>query len=297
MAGKARMGRFRKVDTRIWGDAKFRSLSDPPSGATAFLFLLTHPHMTSLGAMRATMAGLAAERGWPETAWRTACQPALAQGMVEVDEKASYVGLPNFIKYNPPESPSVVQSWVKVLDLVPECPLRALQLQRIKAFITVYGRAWRTAWPTACEAACLQGVPHPEPDPEPDPEPEIRQEIVAGSSDEKRQADPSSGNHQPVWPEDMKDVREALEKLEVLEFFNDPLYWRRIDAATAHSKVAYLDELGKCVIHFAGEGGASCPTTKRGWKKAYTTWIKRNLNWETIREARKGFDDSRAKGS
>ncbi len=44
------MGRYRKVETRIWNDATFRSLSD--DGKLLFLFVLTHPSQTSLGAMR-----------------------------------------------------------------------------------------------------------------------------------------------------------------------------------------------------------------------------------------------------
>jgi len=50
------MSRYRKVDPRIWNDAKFRSLDD--QGKLAFFFLLTHPHMTAIGAMRASIPGL-----------------------------------------------------------------------------------------------------------------------------------------------------------------------------------------------------------------------------------------------
>ena len=53
------MGRYRKIDPRIWNDEAFRALSD--RGKLVFLFILTHPHMTSLGAMRASTLGLAAE--------------------------------------------------------------------------------------------------------------------------------------------------------------------------------------------------------------------------------------------
>jgi hypothetical protein len=56
------MSQYRKVDTRIWNDAQFCGLSD--DGKLVFLLLLTHPNMTSLGAMRATLAGLAEEIGW-----------------------------------------------------------------------------------------------------------------------------------------------------------------------------------------------------------------------------------------
>jgi hypothetical protein len=55
------MARYRKIDPRIWNDAKFRALLD--DAKFVFMLLLTHPHMTALGAMRATLAGSAAELG------------------------------------------------------------------------------------------------------------------------------------------------------------------------------------------------------------------------------------------
>ncbi len=58
------MSKYRKIDPRIWNDEHFRPLSD--SAKLLFLFLLTHPHLTALGAMRATPAGLADELRWSE---------------------------------------------------------------------------------------------------------------------------------------------------------------------------------------------------------------------------------------
>ena len=58
------------MDPRIWNDAKFRDLSD--NAKLVFFMLLTHPNMTALGAMRATVAGLAEEMGWEPEAFREA---------------------------------------------------------------------------------------------------------------------------------------------------------------------------------------------------------------------------------
>ena len=126
------MAKYRKIDPRIWNDAKFMSLSD--DGKLAFLFLLTHPHMTALGAMRATLAGLAEEIGWETEAFREAFREALAEGMAKHDKKACLVALPNFIKYNKPESPNVIKAWDQALDLLPECSLKAEIIQHVKAF-------------------------------------------------------------------------------------------------------------------------------------------------------------------
>ncbi|MDO9002830.1 MAG: hypothetical protein Q7V20_05195 [Aquabacterium sp.] len=116
------MARYRKIDPRIWNDAKFRELGD--NGKLVFFMLLTHPNMTALGAMRATLAGLAEELGWQPEAFRKAFLDVLSKGMAEHDSKACLVALPNFLKYNPPESPNVVKAWLSALDLLPECGLK-----------------------------------------------------------------------------------------------------------------------------------------------------------------------------
>ena len=145
------MARYRKVDSRIWNDAKFAGLSD--NGKLVFFMLLTHPNMTALGAMRATIPGLAAEMGWQAEGFREAFREALSKGMAEHDEKACFVALPRFLKYNPPESPNVVKAWVGALDLLPECDLKSLVIQRAKAFTEGmtegYAKAFREAFAKA----------------------------------------------------------------------------------------------------------------------------------------------------
>ena len=52
------MARYRKISPCIWNDAKVRGLSD--KGKLTLFLLLTHPNMTSLGALRANLPGLPA---------------------------------------------------------------------------------------------------------------------------------------------------------------------------------------------------------------------------------------------
>lgn len=151
------MSRYRKIDTRIWNDEKFRDLSD--AGQLAFLFVLTHPSMTALGAMRATIPGLAAEKGWTTEAFGKAFGEALAKGMVEHEEKASCVALPNFLRYNPPENPNVVKAWASSLDLIPEGGLKTLTMQRAKAFLKGKTKAFAEALPKAFAEAFAEGAP------------------------------------------------------------------------------------------------------------------------------------------
>lgn len=154
------MARFRKIDPRIWNDEKFRGLSD--AGKLAFLFLLTHPHMTALGAMRATLAGLAEELGWQTEAFREAFREALAKGMADHDSEACLIALPNFIRYNGPESPNVVKAWVGSLDLLPECSLKTRVIARAKAFAEALPKAFREALPEAFAKTYPKSMPYQE---------------------------------------------------------------------------------------------------------------------------------------
>lgn len=150
------MSRFRKIDPRIWNDEKFRLLSD--HGKLVFFLLLTHPNMTSLGAMRATLPGLAEEIGWTAEGFREAFREGLQQGMIEHDGKAHLIALPAFLKYNSPESPNVIKAWANSVDLLPECNLRTATISRLfdlaesksqafqKAFREAFGEAFGEAW-------------------------------------------------------------------------------------------------------------------------------------------------------
>ena len=176
------MGRFRKVDSRIWNDEKFRALSE--RGQLCFFYLLTHPHMTSLGAMRATPEGLAAELGLSTRAYRRQLGAMVDSGMVEIDTRASFVALPNFLRYNLPESPNVIKAWASALDLIPECPLKIQAVRRAcaateeiasasqspdtwrKAFREAFGEGFGEDYPEDFGKA----MPNPEPEPEPKPE-------------------------------------------------------------------------------------------------------------------------------
>jgi len=160
------MSKYRKIDPRIWNDEKFRGLTD--KGKLAFLFVLTHPGMTMLGAMRHTIPGLASELGWKTGSLREALREAFDKAMLKVDESASFVWAPKFLKYNPPESPNVVKSWESALDLLPECSLKSKLVIHTKAFAEDLPEAFVKALPEAFRKA----IPNQEQEQEPEQEPE-----------------------------------------------------------------------------------------------------------------------------
>jgi hypothetical protein len=88
--------------------------------------------------------------------------------MVEADEKASFLTLPNFLKYNRPESPNVLKAWAGAFDLLPECHLKSLLWNRLKDFAEALTKAFREAFAEAFGKA----LPIPEPEPEQEQEQE-----------------------------------------------------------------------------------------------------------------------------
>ena len=184
------MARYRKVDPRIWNDAKFMGLSD--SGKLALFFVLTHPNMTAVGAMRHTIPGMAAELGWSSEAFREAFLEGCDKGIVKHDEKASFVWLPNFIKYNQPESPNVVKAWFSALDLLPECQMRNELIQHVKDFLKGFAKGFQ------------EGFAEATPKSMPNQEQEQEQEQKKESLPEK----PETGSHGDEYSLPCKDGTE-----------------------------------------------------------------------------------------
>jgi hypothetical protein len=105
--------------------------------------------------MRASIPGLAAEIDMELETFQKAFQEISAKGMAAHDKSTCFLWLPNFLKYNPPESPNVVKAWPQALELLPECEmksglcktLRTITEGLSKAFREAYREAFREAMP------------------------------------------------------------------------------------------------------------------------------------------------------
>lgn len=137
------MARYRKIDPRIWNDAKFMRIG--PMGQMLFLYVLTHPNMTMLGMLRSTKEAIAFERGWDLSAYNQVFDLALTLGLIEYDT-VGLIACPNFLKYNEPESITVVKSWGKIQDFLPECDLYFKYLKRAKEYCQKRGQAFENAF-------------------------------------------------------------------------------------------------------------------------------------------------------
>lgn len=129
--------RYRTLDTRTWGDARFRALSAPgPSGQVLWLYLLLGPHVTALpGLFVAGEMALAEALGWPIAGLRKCFGELHQQGMAKADWRCRVVYLPNAIKYNPPQNRNQLVGWRKLWDEIPECPLKVEAWQSFKSYV------------------------------------------------------------------------------------------------------------------------------------------------------------------
>lgn len=114
------MARYRKIDPRIWNDAKFSSLSN--DAKLLFIFLLTSPQTQMIGAVPMRAESVAAELNFDMERYGIRYQELYDVGIAEYDDRGLY-WVKNFLKYNSPDNPKVVISWRECLDFLPECPL------------------------------------------------------------------------------------------------------------------------------------------------------------------------------
>jgi hypothetical protein len=156
--------RWRKIEPRMWGDEKFRSLSPmQPCGQGLWIYLLTGSHTGPIpGLFRAGRAALAEDLEWTQEAFDKAFQEIFALGMVKADWKARVVWIQNAIKCNPPQSPNVVTSWGGEWQLIPECALKGGAYQVLKSCAYECGESFREAFDKALPKPFAKTMPNQE---------------------------------------------------------------------------------------------------------------------------------------
>lgn len=152
------MARYRKIDTRIWNDRKFRELDD--KSKLAFFLVLTHPDTNQLGMLRSRSVALAMELGWHPDVMSDAILTLCRMDMLMVDDKAGFIFIPNFLKYNPPNGPNAVKGWAGLIDLMPECELLTHALYHLKPFIDGLSYGLRNAIPNDIKDAISHAIPN-----------------------------------------------------------------------------------------------------------------------------------------
>lgn len=157
------MARYRKVSVRIWGDRKFRELSQ--NAQLLFFYLLTGPETTNIPGIVLTCPEIAGSRIWGfdtvsgthsirfpdgplEVVERS--EKAFAElekiGLIKTDRSAKIVWLPNAIRHNQPDGPCQVLGWKKVWPELPDSDLIPYIIEEFTDHFHGRGKALREAW-------------------------------------------------------------------------------------------------------------------------------------------------------
>jgi len=120
------------------------------------------------------------ELGWSLEDFDKAFQEVFQQGMVKADFDSRVVWIPNAIKHNRPESPNVVISWGKEIDLIPECALKdeaiMMLFNHIELIDSESDKPEKRSYSTAFEKAFGKATAKPFKKPMPNQEQEQEQE-------------------------------------------------------------------------------------------------------------------------
>lgn len=144
--------RYRKVHCTIWNEERFASMSN--NAKLAYFYILTHPNMTALGAMRGTASGIATELGMSNSP----VNELLSKNLVHYDQFSSCLYVPEFIEWQAPESTNVVKAWAKSFDLIPDGIFKRQVVIDAHAYISTLSRPFQLAFEKALIEAFPKGL-------------------------------------------------------------------------------------------------------------------------------------------
>ena len=140
--------RYRQISIEMYADDRFKALSPPqPSGQSLWIYLLTGPFSTLIpGICVGGEAGIAERLGWSVRAFRRCFAEIATRGMARADWSGPLVFLPNALRHNPPQSPSVITGWRQAWAEVPACELKRAAAAHIRGVLAEHGEPWATAF-------------------------------------------------------------------------------------------------------------------------------------------------------
>lgn len=140
--------RYRRVSSEMYADDKFRELSPlRPSGQGLWIYLLTGPFSTLIpGVCVGGEAGMSEALGWGLPAFRRCFQEIADQRMATADWRSRVIFLPNGLRHNLPQSPSVVTGWRQAWAEVPSCDLKQEAARAIRDVLSAMGSPYRQAF-------------------------------------------------------------------------------------------------------------------------------------------------------
>ena len=247
------MARYRKIDPRIWNDAKFSSLSS--EAKLLFLYLLTTPAMTMLGAVPLRASAVAEELGFDAKRYGIRYQELYSKGIVEYDERGLF-WVKNFLKYNAPDNPKVVMSWSNIIGLLPECPLLSKVLEAAKAHCFQRGEGYAEAF--------RKGMP----------------DSTQNSTEDSTTDGMAYGIAYPMpyqeqeqeYKKEVKEKGAAMTHRLALQVI--PSEWKTY-ANKVRPDLNAEREFADFVFYFTQGKGSSKLRSDKGWSQAWQGWVRR----------------------
>lgn len=315
------MAVYRKIDCRISNDKKFRSLS--LEARYAWFYILTKKELAPLGAFSSSIEALAFEQGSVQylsekeslteslseslsldmnEIFKKAFGELLEKGLILYDKTEQLIYIPNFLKYNLPESPNVIKSWNSAIDSLPECDLRdyvfarsaefiinnqsdsfkkALPLEFIKAYNEGYAEGFGKALPKA--------LPKTLPNQEQEQEHKQEQIIIINKSDssenERSEKKISSSDdfilsfdEQEETKQKSKAAAKTKSKARTHKFDLEelPKEWREYCQTMRPDldpELTFFD----FKFYYTQSGGEDKFRSDKGWNQCWQNWVKRHI--------------------
>lgn len=147
-----RQSRFRRIESRMWGDQKFQALSPMPvSGQGLWIWLLTGPAINPIpGILHIGPAAISEHLGWEVNDTHAALQEIVDQRMVVVDKTHRIIWVPKAIYRNRPANQNIVRSWASTWADLPECAIKATIWLKLKSHMESFGPAFLEAFLNTC---------------------------------------------------------------------------------------------------------------------------------------------------
>lgn len=233
------MARYRRVETKVWLDAGFKSFSAPqPNAQTLWLYLLCGPRTTIFpGLVVAREEVMASDLDWPIESFRKAFAEASSNNRVKVDLRTGVTVLMRALfdsdgdprESAKPGNPNILKSWAKEWEQIPECRLKDEYLHQLKTFCDALKESFSEAFTQALGKAYGKASRNQDQDQEQKQEQEIKNSAPpsaggvlgglvldlsgrrAGNEKPKRPKKPKASEPTPA---ELASVRVVLDKLE-----------------------------------------------------------------------------------
>jgi uncharacterized phage protein (TIGR02220 family) len=112
------MGIYAKIERSIWGNPKFKALSD--DAKMLFVYILTCKHGNMLGCFELPIEYAASDMKWGLERVSKGYRELFRNGFITVCEGYSIVLINNFLKHNQLENPNTVKAALKLFNQIPD---------------------------------------------------------------------------------------------------------------------------------------------------------------------------------